>query len=76
MKIEQLIVFVKYSKFPRQVKEAIIVLLEKQISKKVVNQHKLFDIYDEGTCPSCGNRLFHKVPYCSECGQKLEWSEY
>lgn len=26
-------------------------------------------------CPACGHSIFHHDPFCSRCGQKLDWSE-
>lgn len=26
-------------------------------------------------CPACGRLIFHHDPFCSRCGQKLDWSE-
>lgn len=26
-------------------------------------------------CPVCGRSLFHHDPFCSHCGQKLDWNE-
>ena len=26
-------------------------------------------------CPACGRFIFHQDPFCSHCGQKLDWSE-
>ena len=44
-----------------------------QDAKKVVGQFNLFDTLDVGICPSCGDKIYRKVPYCSKCGQKVEW---
>lgn len=26
-------------------------------------------------CPVCGHLIFHHDPFCSRCGQKLDWDE-
>ena len=44
-----------------------------QDAKKVVGQFNLFDTLDVGICPSCGDKIYRKVSYCSKCGQKVEW---
>lgn len=49
--------------------------LEKQDAKKIISPHKLFGVFDEGACPSCGERIYRREAYCHRCGQKLEWSE-
>ena len=81
MTIEQLIVFVKYSKFPKQVKEAVIEVLEKQIPKKVEDFMELEEEFSsfyklDFMCPSCLNATIcqpYKPKYCKHCGQKLDW---
>ena len=55
-------------------KEALymaIQALEKQIPKKTITMP-----FYGGTCPSCNGLIPNKeVNYCSNCGQKLDWSE-
>lgn len=53
----------------------IIIALEKQISKKPIEQIRLLGLDKGGKCPSCqkyinNNRYWM---YC-ECGQKLDWN--
>lgn len=26
-------------------------------------------------CPACGRLIFHHDPFCSHCGQKLDWED-
>ena len=58
--------------------------LEKQIPKKVNDVFKSFDVV-YGDCPCCGE-IYRLEPledeekprlpnYCSDCGQKLDWSD-
>lgn len=54
--------------------------LEKQIPKKppVVNRPSIF--VKVPVCPNCSTSehyqpLYGKIKYCSNCGQKLDWSE-
>ena len=47
--------------------------LEKQIPKKVVNYRRLQNVV-KGQCPMCNLNML-KFPYCSRCGQKLDWEE-
>ena len=62
--------------------------LEKQIPKKprkngLYSAHSgIFRKIPAYTCPSCGNMCLEKwatersiTNYCSECGQKLDWSD-
>lgn len=49
--------------------------LKKRIPMKMENQYKLYNIFDEGICPSCGVVIRHKYPFCPKCGQKIEWSK-
>ncbi len=53
--------------------EMIVQVLEKQISKKVLNKKDgLF-----ANCPNCGcvqNGVWNKT-YCGDCGKKLDWSD-
>ena len=61
----------------KEVRDMAIEALEKQIPKKPLNQS---DEYDRtyGNCPCCGEMV---VDYpddfrvCSNCGQRLDWSE-
>lgn len=50
--------------------------LDKQIPKKPVSQMK-FGKYDTviGLCPTCGCGNNSEYPYCSDCGQALEWGD-
>ena len=54
--------------------------LEKQIPKKppVVNRPSIF--VKVPVCPNCSTQehyqqLYGKTKYCSNCGQKLDWSD-
>ena len=57
--------------------EMAIEALEKQIPKKPINQSEEYD-RTYGNCPCCGEMV---VDYpddfrvCSNCGQRLDWSE-
>ena len=63
--------------------EALIIAikaLEKQIPKKppVVNRPSIF--VKVPVCPNCSTSehyqpLYGKTKYCSNCGQKLDWSD-
>ena len=80
---------VPYRKATRIKMQELLELAEKQTSKKVVpieSEDETIDM-DTGewypytrtdwTCPICGE---YETPYddnfCSNCGQKLDWSEY
>ena len=43
--------------------------LEKQIAKKPIWVEKC----DMDACPICKSLYARQVPYCSDCGQKLDW---
>ena len=68
---------------PQKRAEAIdvaIKALEKQIPKKppVVNRPSIF--IKVPVCPNCSTSehyqpLYGKTKYCSNCGQKLDWSD-
>ena len=71
-----------------QRKEALhmaIEALEKQIPKKPDYEADGYDengnlIYDYAKCPICGHDFEYDINdwgcnYCSDCGQKLDWSE-
>lgn len=47
--------------------------MEKQIPKKPIEKW-IFGTPDE-YCPICDGGLYHRQPYCDECGQVLEWGE-
>ena len=60
--------------------EMAIKALEKQIPKKppVVNRPSIF--IKVPVCPNCSTSehyqpLYEKNKYCSNCGQKLDWSD-
>lgn len=56
-------------------------LLEKQEPKLVQNNRTSFNPnYEEGDCPSCGERITtnsHLKPtqYCKYCGQAVKWND-
>lgn len=57
----------------------LIAAIDKQIAKMVLNQNVLTTsrnfVYNWiGTCPTCKRAICGKQNYCSECGQKLLWS--
>lgn len=66
-----------------------ILAIEKQIPKKpiIYNQLRrnrrgeqfLLDDYEADKCPMCGNDIIsgitYRANYCSNCGQRLDWSE-
>ena len=47
--------------------------LDKQIPTKPYNRCKLGEKMLIGTCPTCGDGGNSKYPYCSKCGQALDW---
>ena len=55
--------------FPREVREACLKALEKQIPKKPINLN----------CPNCGfdriDNSWWVFTYCPKCGQLLDWEE-
>lgn len=50
--------------------------LDKQIPKKPTNLRG-FGKYSTviGTCPICGGGNNSEYPYCSDCGQALDWEK-
>jgi hypothetical protein len=52
--------------------ELAVKALEKQIAKKPTSFNgKIFNVRN---CPKCRIVLTDETNYCSECGQKLDWS--
>lgn len=52
-----------------EVEDVVINALKKQIEKKPVGLYK-------NICPSCSWHIVgSNQKYCSDCGQKLDWSE-
>lgn len=49
--------------------------LEKQIAKKPLDKKHLTDFLSVGFCPCCGEGTNEEMKFCSECGQKLNWTE-
>ena len=56
--------------------------LEKQISKKIINEKVIADLcnYYLCKCPNCLEHLSNycisnKSKHCPDCGQKIDWSE-
>lgn len=55
--------------------------LEKWIPKKPNERHsvRFGDGYNDGECPNCGavycDSLSDTPVYCSQCGQKFDWSD-
>lgn len=46
--------------------------MEKQTEKKVMHNEKAHRYF----CPACKRKCnYIHAPYCSECGQKLDWSD-
>lgn len=55
-------------------------LKDRLIAKKVSLRHvRKFDGFDDGECPTCGESVSRDFDgtdiFCSECGQKLDWSD-
>ena len=44
--------------------------LEKQVRQKVIKSPK----YESDRCPRCNGNVFRSHHFCSQCGQKLDWS--
>ena len=58
--------------------DASLKALNKQMSKKVVKVTYRWPDggeYTKDFCPCCNEYLSQDEKYCSECGQKLDWSE-
>lgn len=54
-------------------------LKDRLVAKKVSLRHvREFDGFDDGKCPTCGELVSRDFGgtdiFCSECGQKLDWS--
>ena len=69
---------------PTTAKEMSIKALEKQISKEPEYEADGYAdgelVYDYAKCPICGHNFEYEINdwgcnYCSNCGQKLEWSD-
>jgi hypothetical protein len=55
-------------------------LKDRLVAKKVSLRHvRKFDGFDDGKCPTCGELVSRDFGgtdiFCSECGQKLDWSD-
>lgn len=55
-------------------------LKDRLVAKKVSLRHvRKFDGFDDGKCPTCGELVSRDFDgtdiFCSECGQKLDWSD-
>lgn len=64
-----------YIKMLQQAFDVSIKALEKQVGKnrlKAYSEKSLLTLY---RCSECANYTSRYAKYCSECGQKLEWSE-
>lgn len=62
----------------QQAEDLAIKALEKQIPKKPKNEYTdNLDITTEiPVCPVCGDQSIYETDeYCSDCGQRLDWSE-
>lgn len=63
--------------------EIAIKALEKQLPKKPIYEGDGYApdgtfIWDEWLCPNCGSRYevdYDEYDHCSNCGQKIDWSE-
>ena len=63
--------------YPEEV-QMCIDALEKQVAKKVIDITPAFSDTGIYRCPKCKDIYTFKQGqpnYCSECGQKLDWSE-
>ena len=63
-----------------RVKQLSISALEKQIAKKPEHEADEEWVYDYAKCPICGHDFEYGIndwgcEYCSDCGQKLDWSD-
>lgn len=50
--------------------KTIISALEKQMRQPVIKNAK----YNSDRCPRCDGHVFGRQHFCSQCGQKLDWS--
>lgn len=67
-----------------EIADVIIKALEKQITKKPDYESDGYAdgklVYDYAKCPICGHDFEYGINdwgcnYCSDCGQKLDWSD-
>ena len=74
-----------HGRLPVLAVEKAIQALEKQIPKKPEYEADGYAdgelVYDYAKCPICGHDFEYDIndwgcKYCSDCGQKLDWSDY
>ena len=61
---------------PEQVQQ----LKERDTAKKPIKTKGLKDFHGNiyklvGKCPNCGCGVSHRMRFCDECGQRLDWTE-
>lgn len=63
----------------REAYQDAVMVLEKQLPKKLIERHyeeEGEEPYIKMTCPNgCSFQLSRSSKYCRECGQKIDWSE-
>lgn len=73
-----------HGSLPTMAKEKSIEALKKQIPKKPEYEGDGYAdgelVYDYAKCPICGHDFEYGIndwgcEYCSDCGQKLDWSD-
>lgn len=75
---ERLGTIMRSNQFTRADKTAMtfaIIAVMAKIPTKPYNRCKLGEKTVIGTCPNCGDGCNSEYPYCSKCGQALDWSD-
>ena len=71
-----IVVITKISEMIKEIRRAVdrLVLHANQSNnpQKPIRKTK---VCGDTQCPACGRFIFHHDPFCSHCGQKLDWSE-
>jgi hypothetical protein len=71
-----ILVITKISEMIKEIRRAVdrLVLHANQSNspQKPIRKTK---VCGDTQCPACGRLIFHHDPFCSHCGQKLDWSE-
>jgi hypothetical protein len=71
-----ILVITKISEMIKEIRRAVdrLVLHANQSNSPQKPIHKT-KVCGDTQCPACGHLIFHHDPFCSHCGQKLDWSE-
>ena len=71
-----ILVITKISEMIKEIHRAVdrLVLHANQSNSPQKPIHKT-KVCGDIQCPACGRLIFHHDPFCSHCGQKLDWSE-